>query len=202
MRCAAFPSACHRAARWRWWANPAPANRCSARRSWASCPMSGEITGGRILLDDPATARHGRSTSPRCRATATPCAPIRGGRISIIFQEPMTSLSPIHTIGDQIAEALHLHREVEHGPRAGTDAGHAAAGRISRSGAGAEDLSVRTVRRSAPAGDDRHGAGLPAGAADRRRADHGPRRHHPGADPEADARSAARAGHGRADHHP
>ena len=36
---------------------------------------------------------------------------IRGGRISIIFQEPMTSLSPIHTVGDQICEALHLHRE-------------------------------------------------------------------------------------------
>ena len=37
---------------------------------------------------------------------------IRGGRISIIFQEPMTSLSPIHTIGDQIGEALELHRDV------------------------------------------------------------------------------------------
>ncbi|TNE39919.1 MAG: ABC transporter ATP-binding protein [Alphaproteobacteria bacterium] len=36
---------------------------------------------------------------------------IRGGRISIIFQEPMTSLSPLHTIGDQISEALHLHHK-------------------------------------------------------------------------------------------
>ncbi len=36
---------------------------------------------------------------------------IRGGSISIIFQEPMTSLSPVHTIGDQISEALFLHRE-------------------------------------------------------------------------------------------
>ncbi len=34
---------------------------------------------------------------------------IRGGRISIIFQEPMTSLSPLHTIGDQISEAYVLH---------------------------------------------------------------------------------------------
>jgi peptide/nickel transport system ATP-binding protein len=34
---------------------------------------------------------------------------IRGGHISIIFQEPMTSLSPLHTIGDQISEALRLH---------------------------------------------------------------------------------------------
>ncbi|MDA0241343.1 MAG: ABC transporter ATP-binding protein, partial [Proteobacteria bacterium] len=34
---------------------------------------------------------------------------IRGGRISMIFQEPMTSLSPLHTIGDQISEAVLLH---------------------------------------------------------------------------------------------
>jgi peptide/nickel transport system ATP-binding protein len=37
---------------------------------------------------------------------------IRGGAISIIFQEPMTSLSPVHTVGDQIGEALQLHRKV------------------------------------------------------------------------------------------
>lgn len=37
---------------------------------------------------------------------------IRGGRISIIFQEPMTSLSPLHTVGDQISEALTLHEEI------------------------------------------------------------------------------------------
>ena len=36
---------------------------------------------------------------------------IRGARISMIFQEPMTSLSPLHTIGDQIGEAVLLHRE-------------------------------------------------------------------------------------------
>ena len=37
---------------------------------------------------------------------------LRGGKISIIFQEPMTSLSPLHTIGNQIGEALTLHRDV------------------------------------------------------------------------------------------
>src|SRR5205814_1098518 len=34
---------------------------------------------------------------------------IRGGDISIIFQEPMTSLSALHTVGDQIGEAVELH---------------------------------------------------------------------------------------------
>ncbi len=38
---------------------------------------------------------------------------LRGGRISIIFQEPMTSLSPVHTIGNQVGEALLLHRPVK-----------------------------------------------------------------------------------------
>lgn len=37
---------------------------------------------------------------------------LRGGKISIIFQEPMTSLSPLHTIGNQIGEALELHRDL------------------------------------------------------------------------------------------
>lgn len=36
---------------------------------------------------------------------------IRGERISMIFQDPMTSLNPVHTIGDQIYEALTLHQQ-------------------------------------------------------------------------------------------
>ena len=39
---------------------------------------------------------------------------IRGGLISMIFQEPMTSLSPVHTIGFQIAEAALLHVTRDH----------------------------------------------------------------------------------------
>ncbi|MCG6931099.1 MAG: dipeptide ABC transporter ATP-binding protein [Desulfofustis sp.] len=37
---------------------------------------------------------------------------IRGNRIAMIFQEPMTSLNPVFTIGNQIAESLSLHREL------------------------------------------------------------------------------------------
>jgi oligopeptide/dipeptide ABC transporter ATP-binding protein len=37
---------------------------------------------------------------------------IRGNEIAMIFQEPMTSLSPMHTIGDQVTEAIMLHQRV------------------------------------------------------------------------------------------
>ena len=37
---------------------------------------------------------------------------IRGSRIGLIFQEPMSSLSPVHTIGSQIVEVLRLHQDM------------------------------------------------------------------------------------------
>ncbi len=37
---------------------------------------------------------------------------LRGGKISMIFQEPMTALSPVHTLGNQIVEAILLHHHV------------------------------------------------------------------------------------------
>ncbi len=75
-------------------------------------PKSARIAGGRILFDDPARA----GAPPVDIAALDPAGDeiraIRGGRISIIFQEPMTSLSPLHTVGNQVSEALFLHRDV------------------------------------------------------------------------------------------
>jgi len=74
-------------------------------------PPVAEIRGGRIMLSD-AAARSQAVDIATLKRDSAAMRSIRGGRISIIFQEPMTSLSPVHTIGDQIAEALHLHRRV------------------------------------------------------------------------------------------
>ena len=69
-------------------------------------------------------------------------------------------------------------------------------------GAAHRRLSAQPVGRHAPARHDRHGAVLRAVAADRRRADHRARRHHPGPDPRPAQRPAAAARHGDPDHHP
>ena len=57
---------------------------------------------------------------------------IRGAEIALIFQEPMSSFSPVHTVGNQIIEAIMLHQRVE--PPAGARQGDrdAAAGRACR----------------------------------------------------------------------
>ncbi len=74
-------------------------------------PRSARVRGGQILFADP--AQPGTVVDVAALpADGAAMRSIRGGRISIIFQEPMTSLSPVHTLGDQVSEALHLHRKV------------------------------------------------------------------------------------------
>jgi peptide/nickel transport system ATP-binding protein len=72
-------------------------------------PRNGEITRGAILFADPRGPGDPVDLS-RLPADGPDMRAIRGGQISIIFQEPMSSLSPLHTIGDQVGEALRQHR--------------------------------------------------------------------------------------------
>ena len=63
----------------------------------------GEYAGGKILLE-------GRDLLP---LSTKEMIPIRGHEMSMIFQEPMTSLNPVFTVGAQIAESLILHRGMD-----------------------------------------------------------------------------------------
>ena len=72
-------------------------------------PRSARISGGSILFNDP-ESKTGPVDIAALHPDSREMRDIRGGRISIIFQEPMTSLSPLHTVGNQIIEALQLHR--------------------------------------------------------------------------------------------
>ena len=59
----------------------------------------GKISGGQVFF-------HGEDL---LRATQERMQEVRGNRISMIFQEPMTSLNPVFSVGDQVAESLRLH---------------------------------------------------------------------------------------------
>jgi len=67
----------------------------------------GKITGGSIML----RLRSGELVDiTGLNAKGPAMRSIRGAEIAMIFQEPMTSLNPIYTIGDQIAESIMLHQ--------------------------------------------------------------------------------------------
>ena len=67
---------------------------------------NGRVTSGRVLLD-------GRDL---LRLEEREMEKVRGNRISMIFQEPMTSLNPVLSVGFQVAEALRYHTDLS--PRA------------------------------------------------------------------------------------
>ena len=80
-------------------------------------PAPGRITEGQILFHRfPGGHENGNSGDVVDLTTLDPRGPeirsIRGSEISMVFQEPMTSLSPVHTIGNQIIEAIVLHQQV------------------------------------------------------------------------------------------
>ncbi len=64
----------------------------------------GKISSGRILY-------RGEDLAKACKARMRK---IRGNDITMIFQEPMTSLNPVYTAGEQIAETLRYHQNMNH----------------------------------------------------------------------------------------
>jgi peptide/nickel transport system ATP-binding protein len=78
-------------------------------------PQPGRIDGGQILFHP--TSQSGSNGNgvvdlARLNPTGPEIRNIRGKDIAMIFQEPMSSFSPVHTIGDQVSEAILLHQMV------------------------------------------------------------------------------------------
>ena len=68
-------------------------------------PKPGRISDGRVLLG-------GRNL---LELPVSEMRGVRGSRISMIFQEPMTSLNPVLRVGEQVAEAIRLHEKMSRG---------------------------------------------------------------------------------------
>ena len=69
---------------------------------------TGEIVGGEMIFTPP-----GGAPIDLVKASDAEIRDIRGNQISMIFQEPLTSLNPVYTTGDQVAEAIRLHQGVD-----------------------------------------------------------------------------------------
>ncbi|MBN9351519.1 MAG: ABC transporter ATP-binding protein [Chitinophagaceae bacterium] len=69
-------------------------------------PKSAEVVSGEILID------YQNTRTDLLKAHSSVLKDIRGNRISMIFQEPMTSLNPVMKCGKQVAEVLQRHRKI------------------------------------------------------------------------------------------
>ena len=119
---------------------------------------------------------------------------IRGNRLSMIFQDPMTSLNPYMRIGEQVIEPLLLHRN---GSRAEA---------FARGVAALREVGIQDAERRMRSFPHEFSGGMRQrvmiamalitrpGIVDRRRTDHRARRHRAGADPRSDPSDAAELG--------
>ena len=133
----------------------------------------GRIVAGQILFDG----------QDIVSMSAEAIRKIRGKRIAMIFQDPMSSLNPFMRISKQLMEMTELHLGIQRAAGARPRRQDAGDGRDPRRAHARQRLPARIFRRHASARDDRDGAFLRPGAADRGRAHHRARRHDSGADP-------------------
>ena len=120
-------------------------------------------------LDAGEMARSGGEEAPRldgeASSEARPAAAsnsrlreIRGSEIAMIFQDPMTSLNPVHTVGDQLIEAVQLHRDVSQKEARDRAIEGLSRGRDPARRAADRRLPAPVLGRDAAARDDRDGA--------------------------------------------
>jgi len=72
----------------------------------------GKIVGGEILLHQGQNGHSQVTDLVKLPANGHRMRQIRGGEIAMVFQEPMTSLNPLYSVGTQIAETVQLHQKV------------------------------------------------------------------------------------------
>ena len=160
---------------------------------------NGRISAGHIWLHD----EQGKATDvTNLGFDSRQMRSIRGGDVTMVFQEPMTSLNPSYSVGFQIMETV-LHHQPVSKLRAREMAVAALRGVNMPD---PDDVVDRypppTVGRHAPAGDAGHGHGVQPAPADRGRAYHRARRHGPGADPGPGGTGPRQAGDGDSVDHP
>jgi oligopeptide/dipeptide ABC transporter ATP-binding protein len=68
-------------------------------------PPPGRIAAGQVLLGD----------RDLVQLTEREMASVRGRRLALVYQDPMSSLNPVHTVGRQIVEAIRVHEDVSRG---------------------------------------------------------------------------------------
>ena len=72
---------------------------------------TGHIMDGSITLDGEAIIRKSKEGESVPALADSDMQKIRGNKVAMIFQDPMTALNPIFTVGDQIAESVRLHQK-------------------------------------------------------------------------------------------
>ncbi len=70
-------------------------------------PLSPRYTSGQILFSE-----ENRAADDLLQKRSKALQDIRGNKIAMIFQEPMTSLNPVFTCGDQVVEAILRHKKI------------------------------------------------------------------------------------------
>ena len=142
---------------------------------------------------DPASEILLRRPQPRRRCRARELRDLRGADISMIFQEPMTSLNPVFTVGYPARGSAAAAHGLTGARRASARSSCWTKSAFPSPTCKINAYPVADVGRPAAARDDRDGDRVRAQAPDRRRADDRARRHDPEADPRPDRASCRRS---------